>query len=113
MAAEMSTRMIGPRGLKRRVVFRKLRKRLTPGVIAKRKLRKDYVPLLWQARVIAHSPGFRLLARRSSLLLARSRFEAEDQAWVDSLSWWNSEEAAELARREGDEPWWRTENEKK
>ncbi len=30
-----------------------------------------------------------------------------DQAWVDSISWWNSEEAAALAESEPPVPWWR------
>jgi Antitoxin MazE-like len=39
-------------------------------------------------------------AHRDSLAIARSPTEAEDQAFVDSISWWNSPEAAEL---DGDE----------
>ncbi len=43
--------------------------------------------------MITHSPSFRLEARRQSRATAQSRFEAADQAWVDSISWWNSDEA--------------------
>ena len=45
-------------------------------------------------------------AHRDSLAIANSPTEAEDQAFVDSISWWNSPEAAELDKDEP--PWWRT-----
>ena len=53
------------------------------------------------------SKEFAEQAHRASLAIANSPSEAEDQAFLDSVSWWNSEEAAELARREPDVPWWR------
>jgi len=52
----------------------------------KPKRRKLSIPPMWQARVTAHAPSFRLEARRQSRALARSRYEAEDQAWVDAMS---------------------------
>jgi hypothetical protein len=45
-------------------------------------------------------------AHRASLAIANSPTEADDQAFVDSISWWNSPEAAELDKDEP--PWWRT-----
>lgn len=47
-------------------------------------------------------------AHRASLAIAHSSHEAEDQAWVDAMSWWNSPEAAALEARERPTPWWRT-----
>jgi hypothetical protein len=47
-------------------------------------------------------------AHRASLAIANSPTEAEDQAFVDSISWWNSPAAAELEKREPPTPWWRT-----
>jgi hypothetical protein len=47
-------------------------------------------------------------AHRASLAIARSAHEAEDQAWVDTMSWWNSPEAIALEARERPTPWWRT-----
>jgi hypothetical protein len=37
------------------------------------------------------SPEFAKEARRQSRLAARSRHAAEDQAFVDAISWWNEE----------------------
>ena len=82
-----------------------MRKKLTD---PKPKQRKQALPFKWQVRVIAHSPSFRWLAYRSSRAIACSRFEAEDQAWVDAMSWSNSEEAAALEKSEPPTPWWRT-----
>ncbi len=48
-------------------------------------------------------------AHKDSLAIANSPTEAEDQAFVDSVSSWNSEEARELEKREPPTPWWRTE----
>lgn len=44
-------------------------------------------------------------AHRASLAIANSPTEAEDQAFVDSISWWNSEEARELEKREPPARW--------
>ena len=37
------------------------------------------------------TPEFKREARRQSLLIARSEHEAEDQAFVDSISEWNND----------------------
>jgi len=74
------------------------------------KRRKTSLPLLWQARVIAHAPSFRWRAFVSSRAIARSPAAREDQAWLDSISWWNSEEAAALLDSGDAAPWWRTNN---
>lgn len=47
-------------------------------------------------------------AHRASLAIANSPTEADDQAFVDSISWWNSQEARELEKSEPPTPWWRT-----
>jgi hypothetical protein len=52
----------------------------------KPKRRKQTLPLRWQARVITHSPSFRLEARRQSRAAVRSRYAADDQAWADAIS---------------------------
>jgi hypothetical protein len=44
------------------------------------------------------TPKFAAEAHRQSQLAAASATEQTDQAWVDSMSWWNSEEAAALDR---------------
>jgi hypothetical protein len=44
------------------------------------------------------TPAFAAEAHRQSLRAARSSMEPVDQAWVDSVSWWNSEEAVALDR---------------
>jgi len=54
------------------------------------------------------SPEFAAEAHRQSLRAANSPTEKEDQAFIDSISWWNSEEAAALEKMEGPAPWWRT-----
>ncbi len=82
-----------------------MRKKLT---VPKPKRRKQSIPIMWQARVIAHSPSFRWLAHKDSLAIARSETEADDQAFIDSVSWWNSPEAAALEKLEPPVPWWRT-----
>jgi hypothetical protein len=51
-------------------------------------------------------------AHEDSLAIARSEAEAEEQAWLDSMSWWNSEEARALEAREPDTPWWREPSDK-
>jgi hypothetical protein len=43
---------------------------------------------------------FAAQAHADSLAIARSQTEQDDQAFIDSISWWNSEEAAVLARSE-------------
>jgi len=53
------------------------------------------------------SKEFAEQAHRASLAIANSASDADDQAFLDSISWWNSEEAAELAKSEPDVPWWR------
>lgn len=46
-------------------------------------------------------------AHKDALMIARSEREAEEQAWVDSVSWWNSPEARVLdAREPPPEKWW-------
>jgi hypothetical protein len=72
-------------------------RRRKPRAQVRPKQRKQFIPLRWRVRVITHSPGFRLLAHRASLAIARSPREAEDQAFIDSSSWWNSDEAKALS----------------
>ncbi|MEI9804484.1 MAG: hypothetical protein WDN48_08515 [Pseudolabrys sp.] len=57
------------------------------------------------------SPHFIKAAHKVSLAIARSTTEAEDQAFVDSMSWWNSPEAAAFEKNEPPTPWWRTDAE--
>ena len=54
------------------------------------------------------SKDFAEQAHKDSLAIARSATEADDQAFIDSVSWWNSPEAAGLAKLEPPAPWWRT-----
>jgi L-alanine-DL-glutamate epimerase-like enolase superfamily enzyme len=54
------------------------------------------------------SKDFAEQAHKDSLAIARSATEADDQAFIDSVSWWNSPEAAALAKLEPPAPWWRT-----
>jgi hypothetical protein len=54
------------------------------------------------------TPEYATQAHRDSLAIANSATEAEDQAWLDSVSWWNSPEAAALENSEPPTPWWRT-----
>ncbi|MBI3704770.1 MAG: hypothetical protein HY244_13225 [Rhizobiales bacterium] len=61
--------------------------------ITKSKRRKQTLPWRWRARVVMHSPEFRLLAHRDAPAITQSRYEAADQAWVDAMSCWNSDEA--------------------
>ncbi len=58
------------------------------------------------------SKEFAEQAHRASLAIANSASEAEDQAWLDSVSWWNSEEARALEASEPDTPWWREPSDK-
>jgi hypothetical protein len=46
------------------------------------------------------TPEFKAQAHRDSIAIANSPTEKEDQAFVDSISWWNSEEAATFERAE-------------
>jgi len=39
-----------------------------------------------------NSPEFAAEAHRQSLAISRSRYEKEDQAWVDAVSVWNDDE---------------------
>jgi hypothetical protein len=52
------------------------------------------------------SPEFAAQAHQASLAIANSPTEAEDQAFVDSVSWWNSPQARELEKSEPPTPWW-------
>ena len=52
------------------------------------------------------TPEFAREAHLQSLRASNSPTAEIDQAWVDSISWWNSEEAAELAKSEPAQ-WWR------
>lgn len=47
-------------------------------------------------------------AHKDSLAIARSETEADDQAFIDSVSWWNSPDATALEKLEPPGPWWRT-----
>ncbi len=47
---------------------------------------------------------FAAQAHKDSLAIANSPTEAEDQAFVDSVSWWNSPEARDLEKREPPTP---------
>lgn len=51
------------------------------------------------------SPEFAAEAHRASLAIANSEHEKDDQAFVDSVSWWNSAEAAAFFKSEP-EGWW-------
>jgi hypothetical protein len=51
---------------------------------------------------------FAAQAHKDSLAIANSATEAEDQAFIDSASWWNSPAAAALEKHEPATPWWRT-----
>lgn len=53
------------------------------------------------------SEAYAAQAHKDSLAIARSETEAEDQAWLESMSWWNSPEARELEALEPETPWWR------
>jgi hypothetical protein len=46
-------------------------------------------------------------AHKDSVAIRRSERDAQDQVWVDSISWWNSPEAAALEAHEPSGIWWR------
>jgi hypothetical protein len=52
------------------------------------------------------SPEFTRQAHLDSLAIANSPTEQEDQAFIDSVQWWTSEEAEALSRLEP-ERWWK------
>ena len=52
------------------------------------------------------TPEFAEQAHRASLAIANSPTEADDQAFIDSVQWWTSEEAEALSRSEP-EQWWK------
>jgi hypothetical protein len=52
------------------------------------------------------TPEYREQAHRASLAIARSQTEQEEQAFIDSVSWWSSKEAEALWRSEP-EGWWK------
>ena len=52
------------------------------------------------------TPEFADLAHRASVAIANSPTEQEDQAFIDSVSWWTSEEAEALSQTEP-ENWWK------
>jgi hypothetical protein len=52
------------------------------------------------------SPEFAAEAHRQSLRAATSATAQMDQAWVDSVSWWNSDEAAALDRADDSTTRW-------
>jgi hypothetical protein len=54
----------------------------------------------------ARSPEFAREAHLQSLRASNSPTAEIDQAYIDSISWWNSKEAAELAKSEPP-LWWR------
>jgi len=54
------------------------------------------------------SKDFAEQAHKDSLAIARSAGETDDQAFIDSVSWWNSPEAAAMEKLEPPAPWWRS-----
>jgi hypothetical protein len=54
------------------------------------------------------TPEFAAQAHKDSLAIANSPTEADDQAFVDSISWWKSSEAAALEKTEPPAFWPRT-----
>ena len=52
------------------------------------------------------TPEFAAEARRQSLRAATSATAQMDQAWIDSISWWNSKEAAALDRADDSTTRW-------
>lgn len=52
------------------------------------------------------SPEFAEQAHLDSLAIANSPTEQEEQAFIDSVQWWTSEEAEALSRLEP-ERWWK------
>jgi hypothetical protein len=55
------------------------------------------------------SSEFAQQAHLDSLAIANSPTEQEDQAFIDSVQWWTSEEAEALSRLEP-EQWWKEPN---
>jgi len=53
------------------------------------------------------SPEFAREAHLQSLRASNSPTEEIEQAYIDSISWWNSEEAIALEKSEPPVPWWR------
>jgi hypothetical protein len=51
--------------------------------------------------------AFAAQAHRDSIAIAQAARDADDQAWLQSVSWWNSPEAKALEDREPSTPWWR------
>jgi hypothetical protein len=49
---------------------------------------------------------FAAQAHADSLAIAKSEAELDDQAFIDSISWWTSDEAAALAQSEPPD-WWK------
>ena len=72
------------------------------------RLRKRGLRLVQMWLPDTRSPEFAAEAHRQSLRAANSPTEKEDQAFINSISWWNSEEAAALDKMEGPAPWWRS-----
>ena len=54
------------------------------------------------------SSKFAAQAHKDSRAIAASASEQEEQAWVDSVSWWNSPEGAAFENSEPPGAWWRT-----
>jgi hypothetical protein len=52
------------------------------------------------------TPEFAEQAHRDSLAIANSPTEHDDQAFIDSVQWWTSEEAEALSQSEP-EGWWK------
>ena len=52
------------------------------------------------------TPEFAAQAHKDSLAIANSPTEHDDQAFVDSVQWWTSEEAEALSQSEP-ERWWK------
>jgi Protein of unknown function (DUF3018) len=52
------------------------------------------------------TPEFAAQAHKDSLAIANSPTEADDQAFIDSVQWWTSEEADALSQSEP-ERWWK------
>ena len=53
------------------------------------------------------SSKFASQAHRDALAISASASEQEDQAWLDSMSWWNSPEGAAFENSEPQGVWWR------
>jgi len=72
----------------------------------RKRMRAKGLPLVQMWLPDTSTPEFKKQAHPASLAVANSPTEKEDQAFIDSVSWWNSEEAAALARSEPDH-WWK------